>query len=458
MKKVFSIGLLLILQLVATAQVNNSLNFDGIDDVASVPQASSLISGAAGFSMSFWIKPENGSPAFPNFDGFAGFRNNSDADFYILQLTATDVEARFRNSNGVNFDIISSSLILNAWQHFALTYNGTNLTLYHNGAVVGTEPASGIINNASETFLIGNLVFQTYDFYADASLDEVSLWSKALSAAEVQCLYKGSADTLENDLKLYYKCNQGTAAGSNTTIGSLINFNGTNPADLAGFSLNGTNSNFVSGAALVYNTTNANLCQGASISFQGQIINAPGTYYGIYTDANGCDSVVALIATATSVDTVVTRSGNILTAQATGATFQWLYCDSNYQIIPGATQQSLIPVYNGSYAVAVTQNGCTDTSTCKLITTIGIDEPIWAKSILIFPTSVVDVMNITSNGKQVLQKVNVFTLQGSLVDSFAWPSGAASLQLPLNNLATGSYLLVIKSEDQTQASFKFLKQ
>jgi hypothetical protein len=41
-----------------------------------------------------------------------------------------------------------------------------------------------------------------------------------------------------------------------------------------------------------------------------------------------------------------------------------LDCNDNYALILGATQQTYIPLLNGSYAVQINENSCTDTSAC----------------------------------------------------------------------------------------------
>ena len=76
----------------------------------------------------------------------------------------TDVEARFRNSTGVNYDVVASGITLNTWQHLAMTYDGTTLTLYLNGVVAGSTPAPGSITNSFEDFLMGNLLYQATSF------------------------------------------------------------------------------------------------------------------------------------------------------------------------------------------------------------------------------------------------------------------------------------------------------
>ena len=58
----------------------------------------------------------------------------------------------------------------------------------------------------------------------------------------------------------------------------------------------------------------------------------------------------------------------ILTANATNASYQWLDCNNNFAPIAGETGQSFTGSVNGNHAVAITQNGCTDTSICYSVT------------------------------------------------------------------------------------------
>ncbi len=42
--------------------------------------------------------------------------------------------------------------------------------------------------------------------------------------------------------------------------------------------------------------------------------------------------------------------------------------------IGGATSSNFTPTINGNYGVIVTQNGCTDTSSCNFVVTLSLDE------------------------------------------------------------------------------------
>jgi hypothetical protein len=69
------------------------------------------------------------------------------------------------------------------WQHVAGVYDGANMHLYRNGALVASTPASGTLQQSARPVVIGN---HTIGFNGD--IDHVYLYSRALTAAEVGTL------------------------------------------------------------------------------------------------------------------------------------------------------------------------------------------------------------------------------------------------------------------------------
>lgn len=112
---------------------------------------------------------------------------------------------------------------------------------------------------------------------------------------------------------------------------------------------------------------------------------APGTYQVtlIATNATGSDTMTLPI-TVISVDTAISVNGITISSSATNATYQWINCGTN-QPIAGATSSTFTPTANGSYAVVVTQNGCSDTSACQPITTVSLDQLSVADLITVYP-------------------------------------------------------------------------
>lgn len=449
MKKTL-LSLVIMVSIIAFAlpvQSQNALYFDNIDDNVTVTGGSSLIANSPELSLSFWVYPENAFPSFPDYDGFAGIRNNADADFYILQLTANSVEARFRNSTGVNYDIVFPGLMLNTWQHFVLTYDGTNLSLFHNGLPAGSIAASGVISTTTELFNIGNLVYQGTNFLTNGKLDEVSLWSKALTAPEITCIYNGVINPVETDLQLYFKLNQGIAGGNNGTVTTALDATGNINGVLNGFALAGSSSNWVAGVATGNSSIITDLlCPGTSYTFGSQTITTPGTYYEAFPTTSGCDSVVELILTTPVINTFVGQVGPVLTSQQSGAAYQWIDCLNSNTPISGAINQTYTATANGQYAVIVTLGSCSDTSVCVNVTNVGINE-IPDNLFAVFPNPFTEKLLIST---QISNEPLLFTVYDALGKMIAQQQNISNSELIFDagNWENGTYWIICKQTNQ----------
>jgi len=229
---------------------DNYLDFDGIDDYVDVAGSENILANKNTISMSCKVYPTNAFPGFPAFNGLLGYRNESNFDFYLIQLSFDTIEARFRNSAGNQFTIVYNGLVLDQWNHFFLVYNGTTLELYQGANLVNSIAASGSapVNN-NNTFKIGLIEFQSFNWYHRGYMDEVSLWNKALTAADISAIMaNGSGEianpSFENNLMLYYKFNQGTAYGNNAGSTTLNDENFAYDGQLNNFALTGDNSNW----------------------------------------------------------------------------------------------------------------------------------------------------------------------------------------------------------------------
>ena len=193
---------------------NYSLDFDGESDYVEVTNESAMIANADQMTLSGWVYPRGpNADSYTQFDGFFGFRNNEDADFYLLQLGNYKVECRLKVSGGGEFTIVTAenSIISETWHHLALTYDGSNIILYIDGIEAGSTGAYGQITNEFSPFNIGRLVWQTTNFDLDGQVDEVSLWNLALTEQQVQD-YMYADLTGEEGLVGYWKLNEGTGS------------------------------------------------------------------------------------------------------------------------------------------------------------------------------------------------------------------------------------------------------
>lgn len=251
--KLNHITLLMIITFNINYAQNNFLDFDGQNDWVWVNSSNYIMSGATSLSLSCKVYPKNTNPVSSNLGGIAGYRNDSLFDFYIMQISSNTIEARFRNASGY-YTINYNGLVLNQWNHFFLVYDGSNLKLYSNNILVGSINATGnvpTLEGNGRSFLIGELtsgLFSLNNNYFKGSIDEVSLWNKALSAVEITNIINNSGEIAnpqnETQLKLYYKFNQGVAYEVNTGLTTLVNEMGNLNGNLFEFNLFGTYSNW----------------------------------------------------------------------------------------------------------------------------------------------------------------------------------------------------------------------
>jgi len=159
-----------------------------------------------------------------------------------------------------------------------------------------------------------------------------------------------------------------------------------------------------------------------------------------------CDSVVTLNLTINSVDVSVTETLPTLTANATGATYQWLDCNNSSATIGGETAQVFTAVTNGNYAVEVTENGCTDTSICYVITTIGIIENSFENELLVYPNPTSGSFSIDLGQQYQTIEISMTDINGKLIYRNTY-NQSQLLTLEVNEPA-GVYLFTVVSDDR----------
>lgn len=126
-----------------------------------------------------------------------------------------------------------------------------------------------------------------------------------------------------------------------------------------------------------------NICSGDSVLIQGTYYQQDTVLQFNFTTVNGCDSIEIHQISHIPVDTAVVQSGSTLVA-ATGADgYQWLDCNTNLPI-PNATSNTFNAPQAGSYAVEVTDNGCTLRSACRTVSFAALEE-LGSTEILVFP-------------------------------------------------------------------------
>ena len=129
-------------------------------------------------------------------------------------------------------------------------------------------------------------------------------------------------------------------------------------------------------------------------------------------------------------DTSVVQNGNQLQAVLSGAAYQWVDCNNNYAPLDGFTFALFDPATSGSYALIVTQNNCSDTSSCYPVLITDIKEVSLNHIVSIYPNPSPDGrINIVCQS-QVDAAIDVFDVTGKLVLSNYLPAhGKTSIRI-----------------------------
>jgi uncharacterized delta-60 repeat protein len=169
-----------------------------------------------------------------------------------------------------------------------------------------------------------------------------------------------------------------------------------------------------------------------------------------YDDGYGNSSTQTQNIIITPVNSGITQvDGITLTANLTGAIYQWIDCDNGNTPIAGETDQTFTATANGNYAVEVTKNSCTEISNCITVTTVGIEEVQTGNTWKIYPNPATDAVYIDL-GKQSNATVDILDINGRIVKKTNIMTQGT---IDVSTLTPGTYYLKI----QTESNFKIEK-
>ena len=168
-----------------------AIKFDGDKDSVLVMNAVQLISSYT--TVSFWIRVDG--------------QNIADAEAYVIDFghwnqrwkislpqhlkivwTTNSKNAQFNNAISDMDSGDGNELVANVWWYVTIVHDGTNDIIYINGLEVNRKPAPGTLNSTARPLVFGNNPIEGGQYF-NGALDNVKLYNKALTAAEVTRLF-----------------------------------------------------------------------------------------------------------------------------------------------------------------------------------------------------------------------------------------------------------------------------
>ncbi len=214
-------------------QESGALHFDGVNDYVNVTHHASLDLGGGPFTVEGWIRLAPGTPLSTDTHSYPiAFKGSYTGAYYIFGVRGGGYNGLYlrvfeTSSQQMQPTVNKSSVFLDyQWHHVcAVRDASTNGYLYIDGTQAGNFPNWRGNPNRVNNLLIGTEA-NTVRFFPGL-IDEVKLYTRGLSAAEVLDSYSSGA-TPTNGLIAWWKLNaaSGSSATNETGVnsGTLVNF------------------------------------------------------------------------------------------------------------------------------------------------------------------------------------------------------------------------------------------
>lgn len=359
-------------------EVADCFNFDGTSGYIFVPASSSTDVGNLGTGMTLecWINISTLTDMLPLVEwnnGISpgvhwwvneGLSSTGRAAIYINFVSTAGLNNNFWSSDGV--------ITTNVWQHLAVTYSPSSGTgvIYYNGKSVTTHSMGTFTPQTTYDLYLGRRPSSQGPAFFQGQMDEVGIYSRALSATEILGIYQAGPGG---------KCQTGspiiTAQPTNSVFG--VSSNGI-------FSV-GASGSLPLSYQWLFNGTNLPGATNYSITFTNLQFSNDGVFSVVITNAFGSVTSAAAILTVLIFPPVITTQPASQTNYTSGTalfsvsnsgvppfTYQWFF---NSNTLANATNNTLLLTnlqvsQAGAYSVAVSNSGGVALSSNAILTVI----------------------------------------------------------------------------------------
>lgn len=179
----------------AQGMVDQAFLFDGTNAAIQISASSNVDVGRGdGFTIEAWVNPYLTDISLPIIEWNSG----SALGVYLWTATGNGLQANIMDTQGQYHWMESQGapLVTNQWQHVALTYDKPSgqCALYLNGQLQAQQNLGSVRPQTTYDLYLGYRPSGGWSQVWDGAIDEVSLYSRALVAEEINAVYKAQSN------------------------------------------------------------------------------------------------------------------------------------------------------------------------------------------------------------------------------------------------------------------------
>lgn len=252
----------------------NALKFNGTDEYVTVPDDPSIGDDLTeAFSITAWVKISS------NYANGARMLEKTNQYFILSGQANGDLDTLVKNSN--NHTDGDVALCYNRWVFMAWTYDKSNLRVYFNGELRGTEAETNTLPDPNGALYFGSDDGQ--NAYFAGVIDELRIYNTTIEAETIALLFeKDKPENYDRIAQLPFNESSGTTASDNYTLG----FNGT---------LAGTTFDVI--------TTAGPVGDGIELNGSNQYVDLPGDFTAAIVPYDNAPFTLSLWFNADTIDT-----------------------------------------------------------------------------------------------------------------------------------------------------------
>lgn len=205
-------------------KVGQGLKFNGSTQYIKVPHNTSQ--NPTDVTFSYWVKPRVQQATTV---AYLGKRLNATSGYIIFKLNSDNLLYwDWGGSPTYRWQTLVAGPTPGKWTHYVWTRNSTARTLYINGVYSTSTPNVGVNTGDAQTLTFGWELLNTY--YLDGSMDEIRMYSRAVTAHEANALYRMGQQTIKTPVNRLTEGLVGywTFDGKDSASGALIDRSGNN--------------------------------------------------------------------------------------------------------------------------------------------------------------------------------------------------------------------------------------